>query len=237
MWHAEVLGQIHSRALHRLIHLPVRRRARHDQMAFRAERLYPHARMRSRMRLAEQGRIALAKQHALQRPRPHLVERAYRQVHPARLHFARQVRPLHPHGVDTHQGRHLHAYLHQAGHEVDFAHVRHGDAKAPVAGRGVKGVLVLQGLGQHSQRFADRARQALGARRRQHALRGAHEQLVAERHPQAAQRIADRRLGQVHPPRHGRQIAVFQQVLEQQQQVQVHIAQLGHTPPHYSQNL
>ncbi|MNV51830.1 hypothetical protein D3C71_1438940 [compost metagenome] len=189
------------------------------------------------MRLAEQGRVALPEQHALQRACPHFVERADGQVHPARLHFARQVRPLHAHRIDTHVRRHLHANLHQSRHEVDFAHVRHGDPETAVAGGRVEHVLILQCLPQHRQRFADGAGQPLRPRRGQHALRGTHEELVAKGLAQAAQGIADRGLRQVHPPRHGRQVAVFKQVLEQDQQVQVDVAQFGHAAPYYSQNL
>ncbi len=117
---------------------------------------------------------------------------------------------------------------------MDLAHVRHRDPEPAAAGGGVERVLVPQRLRQHGQRFADGARQALRARRGQHALPRAHEQIVAEGVAQAAQRVADGRLRQVHPPRHGRQVAVFEQVLEQQQQVQVDVAQLCHGVSYYS---
>ncbi|KAG1443079.1 hypothetical protein G6F57_018216 [Rhizopus arrhizus] len=206
-------------------------------MPLGTECLDAHACVRRGMRLAEQGGIALPEQHALQRARPHLVERANGQVHPARLHFTRQVRPLHAYRIDAHLRRHLHAHFHQPRHEVDFAHVRHSHPEATVAGGGVEHVLILQGLAKHRQRFADGAGQPLRARGGQHALRGTHEQLVAKGLAQAPQGVADRGLRQIHPPRHGRQIAVFQQMLEQDQQVQVDVAQFGHRAPYYSQNL
>ncbi|BDC29411.1 hypothetical protein NB2BOR_A37020 [Bordetella parapertussis] len=84
---------------------------------------------------------------------------------------------------------------------------------------------------QQRQRLAHRPAQALGMRRGLHALRRAHEQIVAAGRAQAPQRIADRRLRQVELARHGGDAALLQQALEDHQQVEIDVAQFRHGAP------
>src|SRR5690606_30991273 len=86
----------------------------------------------------------------------------------------------------------------------------------------------LERVRQQRKRFAYWSAQAFCLRRGLHALRRAHEQVVAQGGAQAPQGIADGGLRQIQAPRHGRDIALFQQVLEHHQQVQIDVAEFGH---------
>ena len=229
MRHAEMLGHVQAGALHRLVHLSIGRGARHDQVALGAERLQAHAGVRCGMGLAEQRGIALPEQHALHHARPMSSNAPMaRSTRPASISRASSA-PLHAHRIDARLRLTWARTSIRRGMKWISPTSVMATRKRRMLAAGSRR-LILQGPGQQRQRLAHRPCQ-LRARRGLHALGGAHEQLVAERLPQAAQGIADGGLGQVQPARDGRDVAVLQQMLEQQQQIQVHVAQAGHHAP------
>ncbi len=111
---------------------------------------------------------------------------------------------------------------------MNLAHIRHGDAQPPLGGGRFERLGRVRQVGQQRQRLAHRPAHALGQGGGQHAPGRAHEKLVAEGLAQPAQRIAHGRLRQVQPARHGGDVALFEQMLEHHQQIEIQFAQFVH---------
>jgi hypothetical protein len=111
--------------------------------------------------------------------------------------------------------------MHELRHQRDFERIAQADAEHALGLGGVERRLRMQRLLQREQQRLDDARELERAGRRRHAVRGAHEQFVAQRHAQALERAAQRRLADEQALGRARDAAFVQQRVEHQQQVQV----------------
>jgi hypothetical protein len=82
--------------------------------------------------------------------------------------------------------------LHEPRHQRDFERIAQADAEHALGLGGIERRLRMQRLLQREQQRLDDAREFERARRRRHAVRGAHEQLVAQRCAQPLERAAQR---------------------------------------------
>jgi len=170
---------------------------------------------------AHQADIALAEQALLEETGLQPGQQANGQVHPAVGQVVLERGGGAAHRAQAHAGRRLAQVPEQARQEVDLADVGHPHGEGPLAGGGVKVAALLQRAADQTQGLAHRFAQLLRIGRGLHAARRAHEELVAQQLAQPRQRIAHRGLRDAQLERHPRDAAVFQQVVEDLQQVQI----------------
>ncbi len=99
------------------------------------------------------------------------------------------------------------------------AEIDAGDREGTAGRAGLEGLWLGEGAVDLAERAADGSDQLLGAGRREHASRRAHQQRVAEELAEAAQGMAHRRLGEADPRRGAGDAALDDERLEDDQRL------------------
>lgn len=193
-----------------------------DGVAQGRELAQAHPAPGQRMVLAHHADVFLAKQRLAVEGPAEILEVADRQVDLAAAHagFALAQR-AHVDRLQADAGGFPLYGLHHLGQHDHLADVGHVDAEHPVGMRRVEILLLRQRAADAFDRVLQRQADLQRARRRHHALGGAHEERVAERGPQAVQCVADGRLRQAQMRCRAGRAPAGQDSLEHEQQVEV----------------